>query len=76
MNKYDYLILIENKPKTKDICSCRYNPDTKKWDVTYNTSRGKVYSYYYNKVTKLKEYEEIDNNTVCIYIERPRPRRF
>lgn len=53
MNTRQNLILIKGEIKTSEIISCRYNADTQKMDVKFNT--GKTYSYAYANVEWLKE---------------------
>ena len=47
------MIIIKGEIKTREIVSCQYNRNTKKWDVEFNN--GKKYSYNYLNVEKLKE---------------------
>lgn len=47
------MIIIKGEIKTREIISCQYNRDTKKWDVEFNN--GKIYSYKYSNVQKLKD---------------------
>ncbi len=53
MNTKKYMIIIKNEIKTSEIISCRYNSDTKKWDVKFNN--GKTYSCGYLNVEKLTD---------------------
>lgn len=53
MNTRYNMIIIKGEVKTADIISCRYNPYTKKKDVTFNN--GKTYSYAYSNVEWLKD---------------------
>ncbi|MDE6743405.1 MAG: AAA family ATPase [Lachnospiraceae bacterium] len=53
MNTRKYMIIIKGEIKTSEIMSCRYNSDTKKWDVKFNN--GKTYSYLYSNVKKLTD---------------------
>ncbi len=53
MNTKYNMILIKNEIKTSEIMSCRYNGDTKKWDVKFNN--GKTYSYAFMNVEKLTD---------------------
>ena len=50
--KYN-MIIIKGEIKTREIVSCQYNRNTKKWDVEFNN--GKKYSYGYLNVQKLKD---------------------
>ena len=45
MNAKYNMIIIKGEIKTREIISCQYNRDTKKWDVEFNN--GKIYSYKY-----------------------------
>ncbi|MBS7026897.1 hypothetical protein, partial [Alistipes sp.] len=47
------MIIIKGEIKTREIISCQYNRDTKKWDVEFNN--GKIYSYKYSNIQKLKD---------------------
>ena len=53
MNTRYNMIIIKGEIKTREIISCQYNRDTKKWDVKFNN--GKIYSYSYSNVQKLKD---------------------
>ena len=53
MNARYNMIIIKGEIKTREVVSCRYNRDTKKWDVEFNN--GKKYSYGYLNVQKLKD---------------------
>ena len=53
MNTKYNMIIVKGEIKTKEIVSCRYNRNTKKWDVEFNN--GKKYSYGYLNVQKLKD---------------------
>lgn len=53
MNAKYNMIIIKGEIKTREIISCQYNRDTKKWDVEFNN--GKIYSYKYSNVQKLKD---------------------
>lgn len=52
MNTNQNMIIIKGSIKTSEIHSCRYNPDTKMWDVGYTA--GRTYSYAYQNVIHLK----------------------
>jgi superfamily I DNA and/or RNA helicase len=60
MNTRYYIIIIKGEIKTSEIMSCKYNGDTKKWDVKFNN--GKTYSYAYSNVEKLKEPKVLNPN--------------
>ncbi len=47
------MIIIKDEIKTPEIVSCRYNADTKKWNVKF--TNGKTYSYGYINVKKLQD---------------------
>ena len=53
MNTRYYMIIIKGKIKTSEIMSCEYNRVTQKWDVKFNN--GKIYSYAYSNVERLKD---------------------
>lgn len=60
MNTRYNMIIIKGEIKTSEIMSCRYNGDTKKWDVKFNN--GKTYSYGYLNVKKLTDPAVLDTN--------------
>ena len=60
MNTGSPMIIIRGKVKTYEILSCQYNEDTGKWDVKFNN--GKIYSYGYSNVEKLKDPEVLNPN--------------
>ena len=39
MNAKYNMIIIKGKIKTREIISCQYNRDTKKWDVEFNNGK-------------------------------------
>ena len=45
MNTRKYMIILKGKIATAEIVSCRYNEDTKKWDVKFNNGNGYLYNY-------------------------------
>ncbi len=53
MNTRYNMVIIKGEIKTSEIMSCRYNGDTKKWDVKFNN--GKTYSYGYSNVQRLTD---------------------
>ncbi|MDE6211968.1 MAG: AAA family ATPase [Lachnospiraceae bacterium] len=53
MNTRYNMILIKGEIMTSEIMSCRYNENTYKWDVKFNS--GKTYSYGYLNVEKLTD---------------------
>ena len=55
MNPRKHMIIINGEIKTSEIKSCRYNPDTKKRDVEYINSPGKIYSYAYSNVERIED---------------------
>lgn len=61
--RYD-MIILKGEIKTSSVESCLYNPNTKKWDVTF--FNGKTFSYAYDNVEKLNNPEEIDLNIYTI----------
>ena len=60
MNTRYNMILIKGEIKTSEIMSCRYNENTYKWDVKFNS--GKTYSYGYSNVEKLTDPAVLDPN--------------
>lgn len=58
MNTRYNMIIIKGEIKTSQIMSCRYNADTKKWDVTFKN--GRTYSYGYSNVEWLKKPEALN----------------
>ena len=52
MNTAKQMIIVKNEIKTKDIQSCKYNPDNSKWDIVYYNSC-KVFSYAFSNVIYL-----------------------
>lgn len=53
MNAKKYMILVKGEPKTSEIRFCKYNADTKKWDVEYNN--GQKFPYAYQNIEWIKE---------------------
>ncbi|MCM1044335.1 MAG: AAA domain-containing protein [Candidatus Gastranaerophilales bacterium] len=60
MNTRNNMIIIKDIIKTAEIKSCKYNPDTKKWDILFKND--KAYSYAYTNVEWLKEPTILDPN--------------
>ena len=60
MNARYNMILIKGEIKTSEVMSCRYNENTYKWDVKFNS--GKTYSYGYLNVEKLTDPTVLDPN--------------
>lgn len=58
MNQKENLILANGQDKTADIRSCRYNPGTKKYDVTFQS--GKIYEYNYNSIEWVRSPDKVD----------------
>lgn len=54
MNTKTNMIIIKDKIKTRDIASCNYNPNTKKWDVVFQGD-SRVFHYGYLNVEWIKE---------------------
>lgn len=48
-----YMIIIKGKIKTSEISFCEYNNDNQKWNVKFNN--GKIYTYNYLNVRRLKD---------------------
>lgn len=65
MNTQKYMIIIKDEIKTSDISRCNYNSETKKWDVTFQN--GKIYSYAYSNVERLKEPKVLNRNMYRIH---------
>ena len=53
MNERCHLILVNGENKTSGIQYCKYNPNTKKYDVTFKN--GKTYPYNYNSIEWIKK---------------------
>lgn len=53
MNTRKFMIIAKNEIKTKEIISCHYNKEAKKWDVQYTS--GKTFQYAYQNIKWLKE---------------------
>ncbi len=49
MNTRYNMIIVKGQIKTSDIITCRYNPHTKKTDVTFNN--GKTYVMAVKEIT-------------------------
>lgn len=60
MNTKQHMIIIKGSVKTSEIRACRYNSDTKMWDVEFMT--GKTYSYSCQNVVYLKDPEQLNPN--------------
>ena len=60
MDTRNYMILVKGEIRTSEISLCRYNADTKKWDVKFNN--GKIYPYGYLNVEKLTEPDVLNPN--------------
>lgn len=58
MNARYNLILANGQNKTSDIQNCRYNPNTKKYEVIYQG--GKTYFYNYNSIEWVKNPETLN----------------
>ncbi|ADU26516.1 AAA domain-containing protein [Ethanoligenens harbinense] len=58
MNARYHLILANGQNKTSDIQYCKYNPNTRKYEVTYQG--GKTYSYNYNSIEWVKDPETLN----------------
>ncbi|MDE6313932.1 MAG: AAA family ATPase [Lachnospiraceae bacterium] len=54
MNTKKYMIILKNEIRTKEVVSCKYNPNSQKWDVVFDKN-SKVFSYGYSNVQLLKE---------------------
>ena len=67
MNTKYNMIIVKGEIKTKEIVSCRYNRNTKKWDIEFDN--GKKYSYNYLNVEKLKEPQTLNPMMYRISIE-------
>ncbi len=60
MDERKHLIIVKNENKTRDIQSCRYNSQTRHWDVTFTS--GKTYHYAYQNVEWLKDPQALNPN--------------
>lgn len=61
MNTSKYMIIVKGVIKTKDIRSCKYDCETKKWNVVYYNNET-VFSYAYTNVEYLKEPKVLNPN--------------
>lgn len=68
MNTRSNMMIIKNEIKTSEIKRCKYNTDTKKWDVEFNN--GKTYAYGYSNVEWLKEPVALNPNVYRISREK------
>lgn len=64
MNQKENLIIVKGQEKTTDIRSCRYNPETRKYDVTFQS--GKTYEYNYSSIEWVRNPDAIDPTLVHI----------
>ena len=64
MNERCHLILVNGENKTSGIQYCKYNPNTKKYDVTFKN--GKTYPYNYNSIEWIKNPEVLNPNLVQV----------
>lgn len=64
MNLCGNLILIKGENKTVGIRLCKYNPNTKKYDVTFQS--GKTYSYSYQSIEWITKPEILNPASVHI----------
>lgn len=53
MDQKKNLLLVHGKDRTGDIRFCRYNSQTKQYDITF--SSGETYSYRYSSVIRDKD---------------------
>ncbi len=58
MDERKHLIVVKGENQTRDIKFCRYNSQTKRYDITYNT--GKTFPYGFNSIEWLKDPEALD----------------
>lgn len=61
MNTKKHMLIINNKIRTKDVSSCNYNSDIKKWDIIFDANN-KVYSYGYFNVEWIHNPMELNPN--------------
>lgn len=54
------MLIVKGVIKTSEVKFCRYNTETKKWDIEYE--HGGVYGYAYGNVEWLKEPEVLNTN--------------
>ena len=66
MNPKAHLILNNGTDITADVTFCKYNQETRRYDVTFQG--GKVYSYNYNSIEWIREPEAI--NPVLVHLTR------
>jgi len=65
MDRIKHLILIKGEDLTADVKFCKYNPSTKKYDVSF-IKNGKTYSYRYTSIEWVKNPEVINPDNVFI----------
>jgi len=58
MNQKAHLILNNGNDITADVRFCKYNQETKKYDVTFQS--GKTYSYNYNSIEWIRDPEAVN----------------
>ena len=69
MDRSQHLILCKEKDITENVRYCAYNPETKKYDVTFKN--GKVYHYNFQSVEWMRNPKIIDHKGISIrYKER------
>ncbi|MFH5837175.1 AAA domain-containing protein [Proteiniclasticum sp. C24MP] len=69
MDTSQHLILCKDKDITENVRYCAYNPETKKYDVTFKN--GKVYHYNFQSVEWMRNPKIIDHQWISIrYKER------
>ena len=66
MNPKAHLILNNGTDITADVTFCKYNQETRRYDVTFQG--GKAYSYNYNSIEWIREPEAI--NPVLVHLTR------
>ena len=74
MNERCHLILVNGENKTSGIQYCKYNPNTKKYDVTFQN--GKTYPYNYNSIEWIKNPEVLNPNLVQVSHGDTKPELF
>lgn len=68
MDERKHLILLNGENKTRDIQFCTYNPQAKKFDVTFNGG-GRTYTYNHSSVEWRKDPKALNPNLHHISID-------
>ena len=64
MNTRNKMVIVKGEVKTSEIISCKYNYESKKWEVTFKNN--KKYTYAYQNVEMLSNPTNINHNMYSI----------